>query len=100
MLNTLARMLYEGERFEWAEAGTSSWLTNTHDVNDIMFGITVDRSVFWRRFAELQKEHGWSCDDRLPSRSVRRRGPTAPRLCSPHRHRAVTASQVEFGGDA
>jgi hypothetical protein len=59
MLNTLARLLYEGERFDWAEAGTSSWLTNTHDVNDIMFGITVDRSVFWRRFAELQEEHGW-----------------------------------------
>jgi hypothetical protein len=59
MLNTLARLLYEGERFEWAEAGTSSWLANVRDVNDIMFGITVDRSVFWRRFAELQEEHGW-----------------------------------------
>jgi hypothetical protein len=59
MLNTLARMLYEGERFEWAEAGTSSWLANVREVNDIMFGITVDRSVFWRRFAELQEEHRW-----------------------------------------
>jgi hypothetical protein len=34
-------------------------VTNTHDVNDIMFGITVDRSVFWTRFAELRDEHGW-----------------------------------------
>jgi hypothetical protein len=60
MLNTLARMLYEGDRFEWAEAGTSSWLANVRDVNDIMFGITVDRSVFWTRFAELQEEQHWN----------------------------------------
>jgi hypothetical protein len=41
MLNTLARMLYEGGALRVAEADTSSWMTNTHDdVNDIMFGIT------------------------------------------------------------
>jgi hypothetical protein len=55
-------MLYEGERFEWAEAGTSSLLANVADVNDIMFGITVDRSAFRKRVPSCRRSTAGSCE--------------------------------------
>jgi hypothetical protein len=94
MLNTLARMLYDGERFEWAEAGTSSWLANVRDVNEIMFGITVDARCSGGASPSYMRSTAGNCS----WRSTRRVG-SAPPAWRPSAESESLAARMNRGID-